>query len=335
MLLPSIPTAAVPPTAAANAAAPVPGAPEAGTQAVFTGVLEELLMSLGAPAPAPAAGKEPERLSEPLPVRLHREPPPHEPPGEKDAPGPPQPQINFMAVAPVSVPVLPPLPAPPPAPIAKQEDARSATPVPVEKACAPVTAVAAERKPALTVAVRNTDVAAEPEMTRIVYRNGPAPEKEIAPQQHHESPDQPVPEIAAAAPPAPSLKTEAPKPQPSVPVPPAEPPAVEKPQAQPVRSVALEFRPDGSQNVRVRLAEHAGEVRVSVHSADPVVTQNLRDGVTGLAATLAQAGYDARAWTPDGGQGQQQPREDRGGKREKRALHIAKNFEGALEEVSR
>ena len=99
-----------------------------------------------------------------------------------------------------------------------------------------------------------------------------------------------------------------------------------------VRAVAIEFRPDGVHDVRVRLAEHAGEVHVSVHSADPVVTQDLREGVTGLAATLAQAGYDARAWTPDQGQKQQQPREERAAKRDKRATDT--RFEGALEEVS-
>jgi hypothetical protein len=70
-----------------------------------------------------------------------------------------------------------------------------------------------------------------------------------------------------------------------------------------------------------------------VHSADPVVTQDLRDGVTGLALTLTQAGYDARAWTPDQGQRQQQPREERAAKREKRAADT--KFDGALEEVSR
>jgi hypothetical protein len=101
----------------------------------------------------------------------------------------------------------------------------------------------------------------------------------------------------------------------------------------PVRAVAIEFRPDGVHDVRVRLAEHAGEVHVSVHSADPVVTQNLQESVTGLTATLAQAGYDARAWTPDQGHGQQQhPREERAAKRDRRAADT--KFEGALEEIS-
>ena len=77
---------------------------------------------------------------------------------------------------------------------------------------------------------------------------------------------------------------------------PAEPPAPEKGSAQPLKSVALEFTPDGARDVRVRLSERGGEVHVSVHSTDPSVTKNLRAGVSDLASVLEHAGYDAKAW---------------------------------------
>ena len=176
-------------------------------------------------------------------------------------------------------------------------------------------------EPAVVVAVRNTDVVVKaPEVNEV---------KEIVPEPHEEIPavaepaDSPAPaEVVTVA--RPPVKLEPPKPatMPDL--------VVEQP---PVRAVSIEFRPDGVHDVRVRLAEHAGEVHVSVHSADPVVTQNLQESVTGLTATLAQAGYDARAWTPDHGHGQQQPREERGAKRDRRAAN--RKFEGALEEISR
>ena len=83
---------------------------------------------------------------------------------------------------------------------------------------------------------------------------------------------------------------------------PAEAPGPEK-SASPLKSVALEFTPDGARDVKVRLSERGGEVHVSVHSTDPSVTKNLRAGVTDLASVLEHAGYDAKAWT--GGRQQQ------------------------------
>jgi hypothetical protein len=189
-------------------------------------------------------------------------------------------------------------------PVEKKTD----SPVPVAAHPAPTP------EPALVVAVRNVDFVQAPAV------------KEVAPEHHDE-----IPESAAPSEPAEvvfvarsPLKVEPPKP--------AAMPDQAMPEKPPVRALAIEFRPDGVHDVRVRLAEHAGEVHVSVHSADPVLTQDLREGVTGLAATLTQAGYDARAWTPDQGQRQQQPRDERAAKRDKRAEDT--KFEGALEEIS-
>jgi hypothetical protein len=88
----------------------------------------------------------------------------------------------------------------------------------------------------------------------------------------------------------------------------AEPVPAEKTAAQPLRSVALEFTPDGARDVRVRLSERAGEVHVSLHSSDPSITKNLREGVTDLASVLERAGYDAKAWT-SGRQHQENPQQ--------------------------
>ena len=73
--------------------------------------------------------------------------------------------------------------------------------------------------------------------------------------------------------------------------------------AQPLRSLSLEFAPDGAQDVRVRLAERAGDIHISLHSTDPALSGRLSDGVHELVGTLANAGYDAQAWTH--GQGRQ------------------------------
>ncbi len=76
-----------------------------------------------------------------------------------------------------------------------------------------------------------------------------------------------------------------------------EPLLPDKVPTQTLRSLSLEFAPDGARDVRVRLSERAGEVHVSLHSADPSIAKNLRDGVTDHTSMLAQAGYDARSWT--------------------------------------
>jgi hypothetical protein len=75
---------------------------------------------------------------------------------------------------------------------------------------------------------------------------------------------------------------------------------------QPLRSVALEFTPDGASEVRVRVAERAGEVHVSLHSSDPALTGRIHQGIHDLVGSLSSAGYDAEAWTS--GQGRQNQR---------------------------
>ncbi len=74
-----------------------------------------------------------------------------------------------------------------------------------------------------------------------------------------------------------------------------EPPAPGGAQQQPLRSVSLEFTPDGARDVRVRLSERGGDVHISLHASDPALTGRLREGVQDLAGALHSAGYDAEA----------------------------------------
>jgi hypothetical protein len=100
---------------------------------------------------------------------------------------------------------------------------------------------------------------------------------------------------AAPAPPVPAAARTAP-PEPDTP----------GTSQQQVRSVALEFTPDGGHDVRLRVVERAGDVHVTLHSNDANLTGKLRDGVQDLAGSLTSAGYDGEAWTPQDGRQQQQ-----------------------------
>jgi hypothetical protein len=102
-----------------------------------------------------------------------------------------------------------------------------------------------------------------------------------------------------------------------------------------VKSIALEFTPDGSRDVKVRLSERGGEVHVSVHSTDPAITTSLRAGVSDLASILEHAGYDAKAWTNDrqqqGNPQQQQQEEQRQQHRASRSADSGRQFESILQ----
>ena len=82
----------------------------------------------------------------------------------------------------------------------------------------------------------------------------------------------------------------------------------DEPKAQPLKSVSIEFTPDGAQDVKLRLSERAGDVHISLHSTDPSLSGRLNDGVKDLVHSLTTAGYDAQAWTP--GQGRQNQRQE-------------------------
>jgi len=126
-------------------------------------------------------------------------------------------------------------------------------------------------------------------------------------------------------------------PRAAVPTAPTAPPervAPEKSAAPPVKSVALEFTPDGTRDVKVRLSERGGEVHVSVHSTDPAVTKDLRAGVTDLASVLERAGYDAKAWAGDRQQqgNPQQQEQQSPQRRNSKSGEGAEQFESILQQ---
>jgi hypothetical protein len=106
------------------------------------------------------------------------------------------------------------------------------------------------------------------------------------------------------------------------------------PKAQPLRSVSIEFAPDGAQDVRVRLTDHAGDVHISLHTADPSLSGRLNDGVKDLVESLTTAGYDAQAWTPDQGrQNQRQAEEPRKMRNQGSGDPDAENFSSVMHPI--
>jgi hypothetical protein len=91
-----------------------------------------------------------------------------------------------------------------------------------------------------------------------------------------------------------------------------------KPQQQPIRSMSLEFTPDGAQDVRVRLTERGGDVHISLHSTDAALNGRLRDGVEDLAGTLNNAGYNADAWASGRENRQQNQQQQRDAEQQQR-----------------
>ena len=107
-----------------------------------------------------------------------------------------------------------------------------------------------------------------------------------------------------------------------------------KPQPQALRSLSLEFTPDGAQDVRVRLAERAGDVHISLHSTDPALSGRLSDGIHDLVGNLSSAGYDAQAWTPEQGRqnNQRQFEDQRRGRRNPSPEQGAEEFSGLMQQ---
>ena len=101
-----------------------------------------------------------------------------------------------------------------------------------------------------------------------------------------------------------------------------------------MRSLALEFTPDGTRDIKVRLQERAGDVHISLHGTDPALAGRVREGVGELLGSLSSAGYDAEAWTPGQGhqQQQQQEPEDRTQPQKPPASAAAGEFDGYLQQ---
>jgi hypothetical protein len=138
---------------------------------------------------------------------------------------------------------------------------------------------------------------------------------------------QPVPE------PALPLTREA-RPNPPAPATPVreEPPTVAGKSQVPMRSLSLEFTPDGARDIKVRLSEKGGDVHISLHGTDPALAGRLREGVGDLVGSLSKAGYDAEAWTPGRErQNQQRQAEPPKAPRSKSGRAGAQDFRGIFE----
>jgi hypothetical protein len=80
----------------------------------------------------------------------------------------------------------------------------------------------------------------------------------------------------------------------------ARPAAMEPPEpaAQPVsRDVSVHLA-DGESSVNIRMAERAGEIRVTVHTPDHDLANSLRASLPDLVGKLRQSGFQAEAWRP-------------------------------------
>jgi len=70
---------------------------------------------------------------------------------------------------------------------------------------------------------------------------------------------------------------------------PAPPPAT--------RGVSLHLA-DGESSVDIRMAEHAGEIRVTVHTPDREMADSMRADLPELVGKLRQGGFQAEVWRP-------------------------------------
>ena len=74
-------------------------------------------------------------------------------------------------------------------------------------------------------------------------------------------------------------------------------PRPEAPKSTPVRDMKLEVT-GGDQRVEVRLSERAGEVKMTVRTADAPLASTLRENLPALNARLAESGFKSEAWRP-------------------------------------
>ena len=74
-------------------------------------------------------------------------------------------------------------------------------------------------------------------------------------------------------------------------------PALSKP-AEGLRDISLRLVDGSKEQVEVRLFERAGELRVSVRSADPQLNTELRSGLGDLAGKLEKTGFQTETWHP-------------------------------------
>jgi hypothetical protein len=95
--------------------------------------------------------------------------------------------------------------------------------------------------------------------------------------------DTPAPQAAAQAAPAAPVAENDPAPAPKT-----------------VQEISMQVAGDENQRVEVRVAERAGEVRLTVRSADEPLARELRGNLNELSTRLSETGYRAETWQPAG-----------------------------------
>ena len=74
-------------------------------------------------------------------------------------------------------------------------------------------------------------------------------------------------------------------------------------------------------------------MHISLHSSDASLAGRVQEGVGDLVGSLSKAGYDAEAWNPgQGGGNQRQPHEERKGHQNSSGRAAAGEFGGILDE---
>ncbi len=151
----------------------------------------------------------------------------------------------------------------------------------------------------------------------------------------------PIAAVPAPLTPAPVSAREATPEPAAASAPPREESPLDQPKTQqPLRSLALEFSPDGAGDIKVRLSERAGDVHISLHGTDPSLAGRVREGVGDLVGSLSKAGYDAEAWAPgEGRQNQRQQPDQRqpardSSSREAGAEDFSGIFQQPIQEIS-
>jgi len=141
-------------------------------------------------------------------------------------------------------------------------------------------------------------VSAVPAVVRTAAASGHHPQTESANDSASEAVNGAVDGAASAAASVPAGHEGSSAPQPPASVTPSAPPEPVTPSAQPAsRDVSLRLG-EGNNSVDIRMAERAGEIRVTVHTPDRDLAGSLRAELPDLVGKLRQEGYQAEAWRP-------------------------------------
>jgi len=132
-----------------------------------------------------------------------------------------------------------------------------------------------------------------------VVRTATADNQHPQENSQNSTPPEPINVAATAAPAAPAGHEGSSVPsQPPANVVPVAPTETAPPPAQAASHEVSLHLGDGNSSVDIRMAERAGEIRVTVHTPDHDLAGSLRADLPDLVGKLRQSGYQAEAWRP-------------------------------------